>query len=157
MDTRLATRLATTADVPIIVELVNEAFVVERFFKHADRTNADEISRLLSEGGFFIGEQQGSAVATVYFSIDGDGIYIGMLSVRPGIQRSGIGRSMMEAAEDHARKLGCTHADLRVVNLRTELPPYYRKLGYKETGTAPWIEGVYSSEPCHFILMSKPL
>jgi hypothetical protein len=45
-----------------------------------------------------------------------------------------------------------------VVNLRVELPPFYRGLGYRETGT----EAFSSSEsptklPCHFVCMSKAL
>jgi hypothetical protein len=47
--------------------------------------------------------------------------------------------------------------DLRIVNLREELPPFYRRLGYVETGTAPFPEEIKSKLPCHFVLMSKPL
>lgn len=47
--------------------------------------------------------------------------------------------------------------DLRIVNLREELPPFYRRLGYVETGTAPFQEEIKSKLPCHFVLMSKPL
>jgi hypothetical protein len=47
--------------------------------------------------------------------------------------------------------------DIRVVNLRTELPPRYRKLGYVLSGTEPWPEGVPSKLPCHFLCMSKDL
>jgi len=43
----------------------------------------------------------------------------------------------MAAAEEFAREMGSHHMDLTVVNLRTELPPFYRKLGYVEDGTAP--------------------
>ena len=41
---------------------------------------------------------------------------------------------MMAFAEQHARALGCGTVDIRVVNLREELPPFYRSLGYVETG-----------------------
>jgi hypothetical protein len=47
--------------------------------------------------------------------------------------------------------------DISVVDLRTELPPFYRRLGYVETGTAPFPDPAKAKRPCHFILMSKPL
>jgi hypothetical protein len=49
--------------------------------------------------------------------------------------------------------------DITVLSLRTELPPFYRKHGYVETGT----DEFHTSQPlkpgaeCHCILMSKPL
>jgi hypothetical protein len=37
--------------------------------------------------------------------------------------------------------------DLRVVNLRVELPPFYRRLGYAETGIAPFAGDAQPSGP----------
>ena len=47
--------------------------------------------------------------------------------------------------------------DLRIVNLREELPAFYRKLGYTETGTEPFPETEPTRLPCHLICMSKQL
>jgi len=47
--------------------------------------------------------------------------------------------------------------DLRIVNLREELPAYYRKLGYVETGTEPFPDGEPTKLPCYLICMSKEL
>jgi hypothetical protein len=49
--------------------------------------------------------------------------------------------------------------DITVVNLRTELPPFYRKLGYVENGTEPVRPDMIPRllEPAHFIKMTKPL
>jgi hypothetical protein len=47
--------------------------------------------------------------------------------------------------------------DIQIVNVRSELPPFYRKLGYIETGTAPFPAEVVTKLRCHFIVMSKPL
>jgi hypothetical protein len=46
--------------------------------------------------------------------------------------------------------------DIRVVNLRTELPPFYRRLGYVEQRTEPFTDP-RAHRPCHFICMSKTL
>ena len=80
-----------------------------------------------------------------------------MVSVDPERQGSGYGRALMAAAEDYCLRNGARHADLRIVNLREELPPFYRRLGYVESGTEPFSEPAEATQPCHFILMTKPL
>ena len=82
--------------------------------------------------------------------------YFGMLAVDPSRQGSGVGRRLVEHAEQYARDQGCYVMDIRVVNLRTELPPFYRKLGYVERGTEP-VDDPRALQPFHFILMSKAL
>ena len=47
--------------------------------------------------------------------------------------------------------------DIHIVNLREELPPYYRRLGYVESGTLPFSDPDRASRPCFFIVMTKPL
>ena len=51
----------------------------------------------------------------------------------------------------------CRYMELHVVNLRTELPPYYRKLGYDEQGTGPFPDPETATQPCHFVVMRKRL
>jgi hypothetical protein len=41
--------------------------------------------------------------------------------------------------------------------LRTELPPYYRHLGYDESRTEQFPAEIPAILPCHFIVMSKAL
>ena len=83
--------------------------------------------------------------------------YFGLLGVGPSRQGQGLGRKMVEEAEDYARAAGCEFMDLRIVNLRSELPPFYRRLGYVESGAEPFTADAMPSQPCHFIRMSKPL
>jgi hemolysin activation/secretion protein len=47
--------------------------------------------------------------------------------------------------------------EIYIVNLRTELTPFYQRRGYVETGTLPFPPDVQTKEPCHFITMSKQL
>jgi hypothetical protein len=47
--------------------------------------------------------------------------------------------------------------DIYIINLRTELPPFYRRRGYVETGTLPLPPEIETSQPCHFITMAKGL
>jgi predicted N-acetyltransferase YhbS len=81
----------------------------------------------------------------------------GFLAVDPERQHRGLGRRLVEEAENHARASGCRAMDIHIVSLRVELPPFYRRLGYVETGTEPFPAEIKSKLPCHFVLMSKPL
>jgi len=83
--------------------------------------------------------------------------YFGLLAVDPARQGEGFGRKMVAEVEDCARAAGCEFMDLRIVNIRAELPPFYRRLGYVETGTEPFAADARPTQPCHFVKMSKPL
>jgi N-acetylglutamate synthase-like GNAT family acetyltransferase len=150
-------RPATEADAPALTALINLAFQVERFFLDSDRLDLAEVLDRLRKGFFLIEEADSRMIACVYVELRGDRAYLGLLSVEPAIQRGGLGKRLVDAAEEFARASGSRHMDLNVVNLREELPPFYRKLGYSESGTSPFPSEVYTKLPCHFIQMSKPL
>jgi len=76
----------------------------------------------------------GALAAGVYVEMRGDRSYLGLLSVDPGKQKTGLGRRMVAAAEEFAREMGSHAMDMTVVNLRTELPPFYEKLGLEKLG-----------------------
>jgi len=76
--------------------------------------------------------------------------------VEPSRQRTGVGSRLMAAAEERCRAGGCAFLDLQIVNLREELPEFYRRRGYSQTGTAPFPD-VPTRLPCHFVKMSKRL
>jgi predicted N-acetyltransferase YhbS len=150
-------RVAQPADAHAITRLINAAFQVESFFKRGDRLNLAEVDARLAKGRFILAEQTGVIVGCVYAESGAERAYIGLLSVDPSLQGSGLGKSLMTAAEEYCRAAGCAFVDLRVVNLRTELPPFYRKLGYDQTGTEPFPAEAHTEIPCHFLIMSKSL
>ena len=59
-------------------------------------------------------------------------------SVDPSRQGQGLGTTLLRAAEEFCRGAGCRTMEILVVNLRTELPPYYRRHGYIEIGVRPF-------------------
>lgn len=157
MSEPVRTRAATASDVPALAALINAAYIVERFFKTGDRISEPGVAALQDTGTFLILEREGLPIGSVYVEVRGTRGYLGLLSVDPAQQRGGAGRALMHAAEDCLREHGATDCDLRVVNLRDELPGFYRRFGYVESGTEPFSDPDEATRPCHFILMSKPL
>jgi ribosomal protein S18 acetylase RimI-like enzyme len=154
------TGIADPAEAARLASLINEAFVVEAFFKVGDRTSAAEITELMNGGGEFLvlrGADGTAMAGCLYLKCAGDRAYFGMLSIDPHHQRKGLGTTLVEAAETRARERGCRFMDIHIVNLREELPGYYRRLGYVEQGTLPFSDPDRASRPCHFLVMTKPL
>jgi GNAT superfamily N-acetyltransferase len=151
-------RNAEPADAESIARLVNAAFRPERFFVDADRTNPEKVRALLEKGKFLLAEDAGVLVACVYVELRGERGYFGLLAVDPARQRTGMGSRLIDAAEDYCRSAGCRVMDLTTVNLRKELPGYYRRRGYVENGTLPFPADQYPPKmPCHLVKMSKSL
>jgi len=151
------TRVAQIEDAASIARLVNDAFRPERFFIAADRTNPDKVRALLDKGKFLLAENDARLAGCVYVELKGERGYFGLLAVDPKLQRSGLGSQLVAAAEDECRSAGCRIMDLTIVNLRKELPAFYRRLGYTETGTLPFPSDQHPNQPCHLVRMSKPL
>ena len=150
-------RIASTADAPALTRLINDAFVVEAFFKIGDRTSSQEVVELMESGEFLVAGTTTDIAGCVYLTCNNGRGYFGMLSIDPRKQGQGIGRRLIEAVEQRARERGCRYMDIHIVNLREELPGLYRRFGYDERGTLPFSEMSKASRPCHFIVMTKQL
>jgi predicted N-acetyltransferase YhbS len=151
-------RLATDGDFEAVMRLINAAFEVERFFKGGDRVEGPMLREYFEKGVFLLLEEERELAGCIFVELSGERAYFGLLSVDPARQKSGIGRRLVAAAEEFARESGAHFMDITVVNLRTELPPLYEKLGYRITGTEPFpAEQMPITQPCHFICMSKEL
>ena len=155
----LGLRRASAADCAAMVPLINCAFAVEKFLE-GERTNEQQLQQMMQRGDFLLGsDHSGRLVASVYVEVRGARGYFGMLSVDPSEQGNGLGRKMVEAAEAYCRAKGCRAMDLTVLSLRPELPPLYRKLGYRESGVEEFHPGraFQGVDGCHCIVMSKEL
>jgi len=154
-------RTAGEGDIPALARLINAAYRVEAFFIRGDRTSEAEIraQHADSRAAFLVidGRAPGNLAGAVYVELRGDRGYFGLLSVDPGRQGEGLGRVLVEAAEAHCRAAGCRALDITVVNLRTELPPFYARFGFRPTGTARFPAEQKLLQPIHLVLMSKPL
>ena len=156
----LRIRLATEADIPRLVPMINAAFTVETFLEGA-RTDLERLSAYFLKGELLLAEDaSGQLIGSIYTELRLPRGYLGILAIDPAHQRSGHGSTLMAAGEAHLRGKGCVAVDISVIEWRTELPPIYRKLGYIETA----IEDFQPSQklkpgvpPCRIIVMSKPL
>jgi N-acetylglutamate synthase-like GNAT family acetyltransferase len=151
-------RIAETVDVEAITTIINAAFKqAESFFIERDRIDPAAVSNFLKTGEFVVLEDERGIAGCVYVEKRGERAYTGLLAVEPSGQGAGLGSRLMQAAEQHAREAGCRCMDLRIVNLRRELPEFYLRRGYVQTSTSPFTPGIQTKLPCHFINMSKPL
>ena len=89
-------------------------------------------------------------------------LYLGMLTVVPDLQNSGIGKKLMEQAEIQALKLGLSKVVMTVISVREELISWYKGKGYVDTGVRePFpTSDVYtniSDKPLEFIVLEKKI
>lgn len=156
MSIAISVRRATRHDVPDITALVNRAYEVERFFVDGPRTDEAEIAELLEAGDFLVLEDGDHPLAaTVFVRCENNHAYIGMLSVHPDVQGSGLGKRLVRIAEALGEARGARFVALRVVNLREDLARWYKSLGYCEVGTSPYAGT--AKQPCHFVEMRRVL
>ena len=152
-------RRAGPDDAAALATLVNRAYQVEAFFVDGERTDAAEVASLAARGQFLVlDDPRGGLAAAVLVGVGADGRSgtLGMLSVAPDRQGHGLGRRLVAVAEALCAALGCTEMRLQVVNLRSELEAWYKSLGYRVIGTAPYLHRS-AKRACHFVLMEKPL
>lgn len=151
-------RQASLKDAEQITALINRAFrSAEGFFIDTDRINLESVHDLFQKGNFFLAETEDLLAACVYVELRGQRAYLGLLSVDPACQQSGLGSLLINAAEEHCRRLACRFMDIQVVNLRADLFGFYHKRGYVETGIHPFPPEIETKLPVHFIEMTKPL
>jgi ribosomal protein S18 acetylase RimI-like enzyme len=153
----LCFRAADPRDVDALVRLINSAFRVELPFIEGDRIDRVGVRSYMAKGRFLVAELPTGLAGCVYVELRSDRGYLGLLGVDPPLQGAGLGRKLMDTAENFFREAGCVAVDLRIVSARTPLPAFYRHLGYLETGTAPFAADVSVKVPCHYILMTKTI
>ena len=76
----------------------------------------------------------GELLGSFHAQLQGAVVYLGMLAVAPTQQAQGVGRFLLEAAENYGRQHGCTTSKMTVISVRAELIAYYERRGYHLTG-----------------------
>ncbi len=73
----------------------------------------------------------GSLAATVMAGYEGHCGWINYLAVAPEVRRAGVGRALMERAEELLRAVGCPKINVQVRAGNTGAVEFYRHLGYR--------------------------
>lgn len=155
--TDFSLRFAGIDDIPVIVSIINAAFVVEKAIIEGDRTDSAEIRQLLEKGVILIVEKEKEGLGSIYVELREDAAYFGLLAVSPGMQGKGLGRFLVESAENFAREKGFNKMTMRIIDQRKELPAFYEKLGYKIVSIEPFPEEWETLIPCQMVNMAKDL
>lgn len=72
-------------------------------------------------------------VGCVFLADKSNHLYLGKLAIDPAFQGQGVGRRLVEAAEDHSRKLGRTAIELQTRIELTANHAVFARLGFRET------------------------
>lgn len=79
-------------------------------------------------------DETGQITGCVYLELRHLKLYVGMFSVSPLQQGNGIGKKLLQAAEDYAKQLNCYTLTMTVISVRHELINWYKRRGYQPTG-----------------------
>lgn len=164
---------ASIRDIPNLLPLINSAYRGEAsrrgWTTEADiidgdvRIAAKDLQEALEIPGAVmlkINSNKHEPAGCVYLKPVQGGMYLGMLSVWPYLQAGGIGKKLMEAAEQYASANGYDKIVMQVINVREELIAWYKRQGYNITGeTVPFEDGKFGKAkiPLFFIVLEKIL
>jgi ribosomal protein S18 acetylase RimI-like enzyme len=80
---------------------------------------------------FLVGAIDGKVVATVMVGYEGHRGWINYLGVCPDYQRQGLGRQMMQAAEQRLRDCGAPKINLQVRTGNQQVIAFYKSVGFQ--------------------------
>lgn len=167
-------RPAAISDATELAALVNSCYrgdssrlgwTTEADLLDGTRTDAGEIEALISrQGSTIITCSDGNEIiGSVNVEKRGTECYLGMLVVKPTLQRGGLGRQLIQAAEDYARNIWKSEKmTMTVISSRSELIAYYERRGYHRTGeTTPFkfdnVHGIPRVEGIKLEVLEKSL
>jgi ribosomal protein S18 acetylase RimI-like enzyme len=139
-------RYATIDDIPAIRALIELAYrgpesakgwSSEAHLLAGERTSLGEVTELYEQpdARFLLAEADGVLVGCVLIEKHGEEGYFGMFSVNPRLQNGGLGRALLDRAEQSVRDLwGVKAMTAVVIDLRQELLAWYERRGYVITG-----------------------
>jgi ribosomal protein S18 acetylase RimI-like enzyme len=137
---------ATLTDVPELVLLINSSYRGESSKKGwtteanligGQRIDNEGLTEQMADPNAVIlknTNNEGQITGCVYLQKRVDKLYLGMLTVSPTLQANGLGRQLLQAAEEYARSINYHTITMTVITTRTELLEWYERRGYSKTG-----------------------
>jgi GNAT superfamily N-acetyltransferase len=168
-------RTAAAADVDALVLFVNGGYrgesskrgwTTEADILGGQRTDPAKMREMVeaADARVELAHENGALVGCVYLKMEPDAsCYLGMLTVDPARQASGIGKLLMAHSDALARSWGCKRMRMTVISVRDELIAYYERRGYAKTGVSePFPEddprfGLPKVRGLVFVELAKPL
>lgn len=167
---------AAAADAALLarlLELINQVYAVaeEGLWRDATpRVIADELAELVRTGQIAAARRDGALVGSVRIHDVAPGTAeFGVLVSAPEHRGTGIGRDLVEFAEQHARDRGLTAMQLELLVPHTGRHPskeflagWYGRIGYRVIATRSFA-GAYPhlapmlAVPCDLLVYEKPL
>lgn len=155
---------STLQDIPSLTTLINSAYrgetskkgwTTEAHLLAGKRTTEEELEQIILDpkNTFLKYTENDKIIGSVLLVEKGDQLYVGMLTVSPELQNSGIGKKMLAEAEIHAKTVGLSTLSMTVVSVRSELIAWYKRHGYVETGERE----PFPSSDIHINISDKPL
>lgn len=155
---------ATLADIPALNLLINSAYrgesskkgwTTEADLLEGKRTTEEELTQTIQDPKNTILKftENGKIISSVLLVEKEHQLYLGMLTVSPELQNSGIGRKMLAEAENHAKSLGLNAIIMTVISVREELIAWYKRNGYIDTGERE----AFPQSEIHVNISEKPL
>ena len=80
----------------------------------------------------FVAEDEGRIVGLIVLIAEDERALLDNVAIHPDAQRRGLGRRLIQLAEDEARRLGFNAIELYTHELMTENQALYARLGYRE-------------------------
>ena len=77
--------------------------------------------------------ENGQLLGCVHLEKQGNLLYLGMLSVDPRVQNTGIGKFILQASRQYALNEECEKIKITVISVRKELIEWYVRNGFQKT------------------------
>ena len=128
-------RAANAADVPVIVEIVDQAYrhYIARIGKPPGPMLDDHSARV-SEGAVWVLEEGAVIAAIIVLRPAPNYLLLDNIAVSPTRQGLGLGRRLLAFAEDEALRRGYREIRLYTHETMVENQRLYAAIGYEETG-----------------------
>lgn len=164
---------AIMSQIPEITNLVNSAYrgetskkgwTTEATILEGTRISESELIELLSDPNntILLYQENNKIIGTVLLTHKKTELYLGMLTISPELQNSGLGKKLLRAAEDFAHALNLPKIVMTVITIREELIAWYQRNGYSDSGKrepfpAAFNDVVLHHEPLEFMILEKIL
>ncbi|QSW89703.1 GNAT family N-acetyltransferase [Flavobacterium endoglycinae] len=164
---------ALLEDIPALTTLINSAYrgesskkgwTTEAHLLEGKRTDEQEMTEIFldSKNTILKFTENDTIIGSVLLVEKGHQLYLGMLTVSPELQNSGIGKKLLAAAENHAKSLELSSIIMTVISVREELVAWYKRHGYVDTGKREAfpeseIHTMVSEVPLEFVYLEKSI